>query len=135
MGKNDPEVLYAHATVELTDLEIGDPPVAPRPDENGRAVLRLFRRGDVIPVELFADYIPSPGMPHANADLDSLLEYGAVGWEPPDEEDIAGPFYVLRLPDGQEIRVAGVAPDPDAIQVLAGESIGQSAGTAVEEGS
>ena len=135
MGKTKSQVLYAHATVELTDLEVGEPPVEPRRDDAGRPVLRLFRRGDVIPVELFADYVPSPGMPPANADLESLLKYGSVGWDPPEVEEIAGPFYVLRLPDGQEIRVAGVAPDPGAIQVLAGESIGQSVGVAVEEGS
>lgn len=131
MGKRN--VLYAHATVELTDLVPGTPYASPRRDDAGRPVLRLFRRGDEVPVELFAEYVPSESMPVCHADLDHLLEHGAVAWEAPEAVDLTPPYYVLRLPDGQEIQVAGEPPDPDAIQVVSGETISQATGATVKE--
>lgn len=127
------KTLYAHTTVELIDLVPGEPPLVPVTDGQGRNRMIIYRRGDVIPMHLFATYLPSPGMPVSHSDLDSLLEYGAVGWDEPGPEPPPNPFYVIRTPDGQEITVHGEPPNPGSLQVVSGETIRQDAGASVKE--
>ncbi len=117
--------LHAWATVELTDLMPGEPPLEPVRDENGRPVHRIFRRGDIIPLHLFAEYVPSPGMAAVHSGIDDLLEWGSVGWEAPGAEpDPPGDWYEIHYKDGREpLRIQGTPPDPEALQVVSGELI------------
>lgn len=129
MGKTtEAATLYAWAMVELPVIADG----APALGADGRQTYRIFRRGEEIPRELFADY--TAGGHVCSSDLAELMAWGAVGETPPGAEpETAGEWFTVVLPDGREARFQGPPPDGDVV-IVAGDVAAVQEETTEHEG-